>query len=92
MKQFSLVHSLIVKNISISSYSVYSNSYNSANSLRREESGERKGKVERVMMLKQSYQKMILTKTKKKIRERERERETEREREKKTTHKSVSKL
>ena len=34
-KQFSLawVHSLIVKNISISSYSVYSNSSNSANSV-----------------------------------------------------------
>ena len=35
LKQFSLacVHSLIVKNISISSYSVYSNSSNSANSV-----------------------------------------------------------
>ena len=34
-KQFSLalVHSLIVKNISISSYSLYSNSYNLANSV-----------------------------------------------------------
>ena len=34
-KQFNLawVHSLIVKNISISSYSVYSNSSNSANSV-----------------------------------------------------------